>query len=259
MAKTGTASAAPQRASKDLEKASEKARTQPGAKPPDKDAKHGMSASLPDAALLDDADGEGDESATAPAGGLTAWLPTGPRRWIVVGCGTIGLIVVCTIAAVTAAAHFRGAPVALTPRPDVVRIAGTAQALDGATVTVAGQTLRLEDIDAPPASLVCRQGAWQYRCGDEARRGLINAIGRGPVECIRPHEDAKGRLTAQCTNDTGLDIAAIQVETGWAVNDTKVSSRYVAEEMRARSKGNGLWRDDFAIPELWHNQLSAGH
>ncbi len=215
-----------------------------------KDAKGRKPAALPDATLTDD---ELDASeAPGAASGLAAWLLAGPRRWIVLGAGALALIVIA--AASVVATSYLKAPVEDAPS-DV--IAGPAQAIDGGTVIVAGQTLQLEDIDAPPASLMCRDGAYQYRCGDDARRALSTAIGDGPIECVHAHPQRGGRLAARCRNETGLDIAAIQVESGWAVNDLRRSSRYVAEELRARNNANGLWRNDFAHPELWSGVAAA--
>ena len=213
--------------------------------PPRKDAP--APVALPDAALLDE---NGEPIAAQAAAGWRAWLEPGRKRWIAIATGSACLLALVTAGVVTAA--YLKAPPPAAPDNDV--IAGPAEAIDGGTLMVAGQTLRLEDIDAPPATLVCRDGAWKYRCGDDARNGLAAALGKGPVECVHAHPVAGGQLAALCRNETGLDIAAIQVESGWAVNDIRRSSRYIAEEARARTGGRGLWRNDFAQPELWKDR-----
>jgi endonuclease YncB( thermonuclease family) len=243
--------------SKPTEKVTEKTAGKPAptaaaktsSKPNDKDPKGAKPAALPDAALLGDEGAEGDAPATAPSrlAALLAWLPTGRKRWVVLGGGAGGLVVMIAAGAF-AAVHFRPPP---PPPPLPTTIAGPAKAMDGATLTISGRTVHLEDVDAPPATLICREGAWKYNCGAEARRALDTAIGNAPVECVTAHPDTDGRLTALCRNDTGLDLAAIQVESGWAVNDMRAPSRYIAEESRAETAGNGLWRNDFAHPELW--------
>ncbi len=245
--------------SKPPEKASEKtagkaapaAAAKPAAKPDDKDPKSVKAAALPDAALLDDDAGDGATAAPATSrlAGLLALLPAGRKRWFILGGGAGGLLGMIAAAAFAAVWHFRAPP----PPPAPTTIAGPAAAVDGATMTVSGHTVHLEAIDAPPASLICRDGAWKYNCGEQARRALDAAIGKAPVDCEHLRFGAKGRVTAVCRNDTGLDIAAIQVESGWAVNDMRASSRYIAEETRAENAGNGLWRNDFAHPELWHD------
>jgi endonuclease YncB( thermonuclease family) len=208
----------------------------PGAAAP-KTAK-GKDQALPDAALVDE---NGDASTAAPArSGIAAWIPRSPRGWIIAGSGSFGLVVIIVASAI-------GLHHMLPPPPTVSgMVAGLAAAVDGATVNVAGRKLRLDGIEAPPADLVCRDGSWQYRCGDDARRALDAAIGRGAVDCFaRPTDDAV------CRNDQGMDIAALQVENGWAVVDLRQSSRYFAEQTRAQQDGRGLWRNDFARPETW--------
>ncbi len=231
------------------EKVLEKTAAKPTSAADHKDAKSLKPAALPDAALLDEAAGETE---TPPAAGrLGPWLallPAGRKRWLVLGAGAGGLIGMIAAAAF-AASHLRSPP----PPPAPTAFSGRAAAVDGATVTVAGHTVHLEDIDAPPASLICRDGAWKYNCGEQARRALDAAIGNAPVDCEHLVFAADGHVTALCRNDTGLDLAAIQVESGWAVNDMRTSSRYIAEELRAESAGNGLWRNNFAHPELWRD------
>jgi endonuclease YncB( thermonuclease family) len=229
---------------KATETASAKAAPAPAGKP--------KPANLPDAALLDDeaAGGEAPPASTGLAAWL-AWLPAGRKRWIVLGGGAGGLLGMIAAGAF-AASHFRSPP----PPPAPTAISGPATAVDGATLTVSGHTVHLEDVDAPPAALICHDGAWKYNCGAQARRALDEAIGKAPVDCGNLRFEADGRVTALCRNDTGLDLAAIQVESGWAVNDMRSSSRYIAEESHAESAGNGLWRNNFAHPELWHDETA---
>jgi len=229
----------------------------PQAKPADPKAAKptDAKAALPDAALLDDEAADGNESGTPAASGIAAWLawlPAGRKRWIVLGSGAGGLMAMIAAATFAAASHFRAPP----PPPAPTTISGPAAAVDGATVTIGGRTVHLEAVDAPPASLICRDGAWTYNCGAQARRALDEAIAKAPVDCENLRSRPDGRVTALCRNDAGLDLAAIQVESGWAVNDMRTSSRYIAEESRAEAAGSGLWRNDFAHPELWHDQAT---
>jgi endonuclease YncB( thermonuclease family) len=207
-----------------------------------KAAAKGKGKALPDAALVDE-DAEAS-AATGPRSGIAAWIPSSPRGWIIAGAASFSFIVIA-VAGVIGLRHM------LMPVPVMAgTVAGPAAAVDGATVNVAGRKLRLDGIEAPPAELVCRDGAWQYRCGDDARRALDTAIGRGALDCFaRPTDDAV------CRNEQGMDVAALQVENGWAVVDLRQSSRYFAEQTRAQQEGRGLWRNDFARPETWRLAL----
>jgi endonuclease YncB( thermonuclease family) len=196
-------------------------------------------AALPDAALVND--GEEGSAAPAPARSrMAAWIPSTRRGWAIAGTAAFSLVIVSGVAVFSLYRMRTPAP------PAIVAVAGPAAVVDGATVTVAGRTLRLDGITAPPASLVCRDGAWKYRCGDDARRALETAIGRGSVDCVARPTDA-----ATCRNEQGADIAALQVQNGWAVVDLHQSSRYFVEQARAQQESRGLWRNDFAHPETW--------
>lgn len=131
-------------------------------------------------------------------------------------------------------------------------LTGPAQAIDGATLTVAGQTIRLQGVQAPPASLVCRTNAMEIHCGDIARRVLDSFAGGAPVACSPASGAAQAAGTvAICRNRRGWDLAAMQVEAGWAVIQGALdSSPYRAEQARAQANGAGLW-PGFVKPEQW--------
>src|SRR4051812_23863330 len=134
-----------------------------------KGAKGAKAAALPDAALLDD-EADGDTAAVARKG-LRAWIPTTTRGWIMFGGSAAGAVLVTVSAVVGLSAM--SAPAA----PASTALSGPASAVDGASISVGGRTVHLEGIDAPPSALVCRDGPWKYRCGEDARRGLEKAIG----------------------------------------------------------------------------------
>ncbi len=107
--------------------------------------------------------------------------------------------------------------------------------------------MKLQGIQAPPASLVCRNETTEYRCGEVARRVLEGFAGSTPVDCT-PSEGAQN--IAICRNRRGFDIASLQVESGWAIVAAR-SSLYAAEQAIAQKKEAGLWRGAFARPEVW--------
>ena len=146
-------------------------------------------------------------------------------------------------AAIPAAAAPKGPP----------KISGVGRAADGATLTVAGQTVKLQGIQAPPSSLVCRDSRTEYRCGEVARKVLESFAGAAPVTCT----PAGGvQDTAVCRNQRGFDIASLQVESGWAIVAAR-SSQYAAEQAIAQKKEAGLWRGAFARPDLWIQAAAA--
>lgn len=173
--------------------------------------------------------------------------------------GTVyGPRLVSSVAPAAATMAAPPSPARLAPAPGAAAantqgLSGPAQAIDGATLTVAGQTVHLQGVQAPPASLVCRTAALEYRCGDIARRVLDSFADGASVACLPPAPLGPGSTptVAVCRNRRGWDLAALQVEAGWAIIRGAIdSSPYRAEQARARANGAGLW-PSFAAPAQW--------
>ena len=87
--------------------------------------------------------------------------------------------------------------------------------LDGDTIVIAGEHIRILGMDAPET--------FHARCDDELEFGdratihLMDILGRGPVELARRSgKDKYGRTLARVTVD-GRDVATIMIRDGMAV------------------------------------------
>ena len=60
---------------------------------------------------------------------------------------------------------------------------GIALVIDGDTIEVSGQRIRLHGIDAPEAKQTCERDGSKWRCGHEATLALHEKIGKKPVRC----------------------------------------------------------------------------
>ena len=63
-------------------------------------------------------------------------------------------------------------------------IQGSASVIDGDTIEIRGQRIRLDAIDAPESSQPCLDAAGKrYRCGQKSAFALADTIGRSVVSC----------------------------------------------------------------------------
>lgn len=127
-----------------------------------------------------------------------------------------------------------------------IRIEGGASVVDGDTLVIAGERVRLRGLDAPELDQTCRRDGSDYPCGREARKALAELIGARPVECVGRRRDRYGRLLADCRAER-TELARAQVVAGWAV----AYGDYDKEEAMARDRGQGLWAGEFDRPKDW--------
>jgi endonuclease YncB( thermonuclease family) len=126
--------------------------------------------------------------------------------------------------------------------PGSSAIEGMPRVLDGDTIEISGQRIRLEGIDAPEGSQTCaRVGGGTWRCGQEASDALQKLIGRQSVRCEGQGSDSYGRVLGICFVGA-TDINAEMVRLGFAWAFVKYSRTYVSEEADARSRGAGIWQ-----------------
>lgn len=137
--------------------------------------------------------------------------------------------------------------VAESPSAGSASVAGTASVIDGDTIEIRGQRIRLFGIDAPETYQRCADQAGAIiRCGQRASLALSDRIGRAPVVC-----EARGRsydrILAICRQD-GVDLGAWMVEGGLAYADSRFTSDYDVLEAAARGSGAGFWAGEFEAP-----------
>ena len=127
-------------------------------------------------------------------------------------------------------------------------IAGRASVIDGDTIEVHGQRVRLHGIDAPESGQTCDDADGQpYRCGQRAASALDDLIAGRPVSCEQRDVDRYGRIVAVCAA-AGVDVAEAMVREGWALAYRQYSTDYVDEEAQAEAEGAGMWAGTFVAP-----------
>ena len=133
-------------------------------------------------------------------------------------------------------------------------LTGVASVIDGDTLEVHGQRIRLLGIDAPESRQICVKDGKSWRCGNDAAFILADKIGRKPVSCEPKGKlDRYGRVIAVCRQGNE-DLNAWMVRQGWAMAYQQYSKAYVAEEANARDARRGIWASEFAPPWEWRKQ-----
>ena len=90
---------------------------------------------------------------------------------------------------------------------------GTARVVDGDTIEVKDQNIRLWGIDAPEMAQRCTEDGVLYLCGLDAPHALARRIMRKLVSCTRRDTDRYGRVVALCNVEDGTDKAGPR--RGW--------------------------------------------
>lgn len=130
-------------------------------------------------------------------------------------------------------------------------ITGPARVIDGDTLDIAGQRIRLHGIDAPESKQWCRYGMAEIECGKEATKAMRRLIAGKPISCHERDIDRYERIIAVCLNAGGQDVGADLVRQGWALAYRDFSLDYVDEESEAKAGKAGLWATEFVEPWEW--------
>lgn len=123
---------------------------------------------------------------------------------------------------------------------------GPVRVIDGDSLRVSAENIRLRGIDAPEFDQQCSLDGRSYACGRSARAALSELVQGRRVICEGWEFDRYDRLLARCTTEAG-DLAQRMVESGWAIS----YGDFRAEEARARALRRGLWAGSFDEPREW--------
>ena len=141
-------------------------------------------------------------------------------------------------------------------------ISGKALVIDGDTIKIDSNKIRLFGIDAPEKKQKCKKIFLSiyifsfdksYDCGTISTNKLKNKIKDHTVTCKSKGKDRYKRIIAECfKNKTNLNLWLVR--NGYAVAYTKYSKKYLPEQNLAKKENKGLWRGQFEMPWDWRKK-----
>lgn len=149
--------------------------------------------------------------------------------------------------------------------PDPPSIVGRALVVDGDTLEIHGQLIRLWGIDAPEGQQTCMRAGAAYRCGTDAASYLARQVNDRIVFCQPEGQpDRYRRIVVKCSFSLsgvqtsykqGIDLGAVMVAAGWAVDFPRYSSgRYAVDQSAAQRRRDGVWAGEFQMPWEWRSR-----
>lgn len=133
---------------------------------------------------------------------------------------------------------------------------GSARVIDGDTIAISGQRIRIAAIDACERDQTGFREGRAWPCGRIARDRLRGMVGGRPVTCAIIDRDRFGRLVGQCFAGS-LDLGLAMVRAGMA----ETLFRYLPDghgiglrdyelaEWRARQRRVGIWSAEIETPQ----------
>jgi endonuclease YncB( thermonuclease family) len=123
--------------------------------------------------------------------------------------------------------------------------------VDGDTIDVGAERIRIHGIDAPEVAQRCangRGGTWA--CGERAAERMAELVEASPVSCAPKSRDQYGRIVAVC-RARGVDVGKALVREGLAWAFRRYSEDYAAQEDEAKRARRGVWRAETEPPWLY--------
>lgn len=114
--------------------------------------------------------------------------------------------------------------------------------LDGDTLKLNGQSVRLHGIDAPESGQLCKtKSGGNWACGKAATEHLQKLVRGKRVQCTHREYDQYGRSIGVC-HANGVELNAAMVEAGLAWSFRRFSSDYNRLERQIKKTGKGIWQ-----------------
>jgi len=140
----------------------------------------------------------------------------------------------------------------LTASGEIKTISGWPEIVDGDSIKINGERIRLVGIDAPEMEQYCQDGDNdRIPCGVFAKQHLEKLIQNRLVTCRWQERDRYNRILGACQADRD-NLNRLMVENGWAVS--YYSSAYDNEQKLASFQKKGMWAWKMQQPQQWRRE-----
>jgi endonuclease YncB( thermonuclease family) len=141
-------------------------------------------------------------------------------------------------------------PIHAQPRA-VETLVGNARVVDGDTLNIDGQSIRMWGIDAPESRQACQSDQGVIPCGQLSTHHLQLMIGDQAVRCEISGRDRYGRMVGICyaINQRNASLNQLMVRNGWAFAAYHTQRYNFCDDQKiAENQGSGLWQWRFQFP-----------
>jgi endonuclease YncB( thermonuclease family) len=124
--------------------------------------------------------------------------------------------------------------------------------IDGDTIILNKEKIRLEGIDCPEMKQLCKNfKGVLYKCGELSKDFLNSLIKNKEIYCKYKGKDIYKRYLGICYVNNN-DINSIMVLSGNAISvEYDGVNLYKNEEQIAKEKKAGIWNGEFTMPFQW--------
>ena len=126
-------------------------------------------------------------------------------------------------------------------------ITGKPRIIDGDTIHIKNNKIRLHGIDAPETKQTCKLDNEKWYCGKHSTEELKKLIYNQEIKCETKDIDIYNRYVAICFVNK-ININQWMVKNGWAIAYRYYSTDYIREEKYARDNKLGVWKSKFMKP-----------
>lgn len=134
-------------------------------------------------------------------------------------------------------------------------IMGKPDVVDGNTIIIAGEGVRLYGIDAPELAQTCSKADGSvWACGKESMYALLRFLENHWVTCKEGRRDGSGFRSMVCFAGP-YDIGAKMVHDGWALALDQERADYLLYQHNAMTGKRGIWSGGFMKPWEWRQAM----